>query len=73
MTPAREIRKAIRFIPGAWVRVYCNGKQWAGAGHTRTGMEQVRTALEAAGYRCECNGEPGTAGEFIVEIFEGTM
>jgi len=73
---ARAIRKIIRHIENAWVREYSNGTIAAGAGHglgpgytSESGMREVRQALEAAGYRCEANGKPGTEGQFILDVF----
>ncbi len=69
----KAIRDSIKHIEGAWCRVYKDGTAWAGASrYSREGgiaaMHEVRAALEAAGYHCECNGEPGTAGEHIVDV-----
>jgi len=68
---ARAIRKIIAHIPDAWVREWGNGTISAGR-HTDVigkGMRDVRAALEAAGYRCEANGTPGTEGQFILDVF----
>lgn len=78
MLRAYDVRKAIDSLPGAWVRVYKDGQCWAGArgngyptGETgKRLMLDAKRRLEAAGYRCECNGKPGTSGEFIIEVFE---
>lgn len=68
----RKIRRAIAGIEGAWVRRYKDGTVWAGArGQGHKGMVAVVAALEAAGHRCECNGAPGTAGQFIVDVLPG--
>ena len=71
----KALRAAVKHIPGAWVRVYKDGTAWAGC----TGefvnwsvggepMLATKRALEAAGYRCELRGEPGTAGEHIITV-----
>lgn len=71
----KQLRQAVKHIPGAWVRVYGDGTAWAGCmgefvkysvGGER--MMSVKTALEAAGYRCELNGTPGTSGEHIIDV-----
>jgi len=75
---ARAIRKIIAHIPGAWVREYHDGMIAAscsgaiGRTNTARGMAEVRAALEAAGYRCEANGKPGTSGQFTLDVFPPT-
>jgi len=72
---ARAIRKIIGHIPGAWVREYADGSIWAsgtggiGKSSSADGMHEVKHALEAAGYRCEVTGKPGTSGEFVLDVF----
>lgn len=71
----KKLRNAVKHIPGAWVRVYRDGTAWAGCASefTRSSvggerMMAVKSALEAAGYRCELNGKPGTSGEHIIDV-----
>jgi hypothetical protein len=65
----RELRAALKHLPGAWVRVYADGTRWAGhRRNSRAAMAQVVQALQAAGWRTACTGQPGTSGEFIVDI-----
>jgi hypothetical protein len=66
---AKEIRKVIGHIPGAWVRCWRSGEVWAGChGDSKVRSDRVREALEAAGYRCSMDGRPGSAGEFIINV-----
>lgn len=71
----KALRDAVKHIPGAWVRVYRDGTAWAGCASEFTKcsvggerMMAVKAALEAAGYRCEPNGKPGTSGEHIIDV-----
>lgn len=68
----KALRSAVKDIPDAWVRVYRDGSIWAGSKRKQSSkaMTEVRAALEAAGYRCECKGTPGTEGEFIIDVFQ---
>ena len=72
MTPqTKAIRAVLKHIPDVWVRTWRDGQTWAGPRGCWKGakrMQEIRATLEAAGYRCACNGKPGTAGEHIVEI-----
>lgn len=70
-----EMRKAVKHIKGAWIRNSGDGRAWAGYDSTKTyemsrkeGTEAVRKALEAAGYRTEMNGKPGTEGVDIIDV-----
>lgn len=68
----KKLREAVKHIPHAWVRRWpTSGEVWAGT-HERIGrraaMLEVKGALEKAGFHCECNGKPNTAGEFIIDI-----
>jgi len=71
---ARAIRKVIGHIPDAWVRQWADGSISAGTlvDVTGKGMHDVRAALEAAGYRVEANGTPGTSGQFVLDVFPPT-
>jgi len=71
----KELRAAVKHIPGAWVRVYKDGKALAGCKGEFVNwsvggepMMAVKSALEAAGYTCELNGKPGTSGEHIIDV-----
>lgn len=65
----RQLRAAVKHIPGAWVRIWPDGTCWAGhKRNSRAAMDQVVQALQAAGWRTQCQGEPGTAGQFIIDI-----
>ena len=35
----------------------------------KSGTEEVKAALEAAGFRCEMQGISGTSGERIIDVF----
>ena len=67
----KALREALKHIDGAWVRAWRDGTVWAGVhglGEGPDGMERVATALTKAGYQVKCNGKPGTAGEYIVDV-----
>lgn len=67
----KELRDAVKHIDGAWVRNFGNGRAWAGiqnGDRRERGMNEVREALEAAGYKTECIGKPGTEGAYIVDV-----
>lgn len=74
----KALRDAVKHIPGAWVRVFhgkdkphawagCRGDfvKWSVGGEK---MMAVKRALEAAGYTCRLNGQPGTSGEYIIDV-----
>ena len=67
---AREIRKHVAHIPDVWVRVWRDGEIWVGVRHHLDRRAGITEALTSAGYRCECNGEPGTSGAYIVNVIE---
>lgn len=70
---AKTIRKVIKDICGAWVRVWPDGKIWCGIGEAgaigrRQHLAALVAALESAGYGCTFEGKPGTSGAHIVTV-----
>ena len=69
----KKLRAAIKHIEGAWVRNWKDGTVWAGhKNQSAIASEKVAEALRAAGYKCRFNGEPGTAGQFVIEVKEAS-
>jgi hypothetical protein len=65
----KSLRDAVKHIDDTWVWVFRDGTKWVGSTRRSTkATAEVKAALEAAGYRCECNGTPGTSGEFIIDV-----
>lgn len=76
----REIRAAIKHLAGASVRTF-RGQERSWASVYVSGfpdqrpqniarMLEAKACIEAAGYRCECNGKRGTEGEYFIDVFE---
>lgn len=72
---ANRIRKDLKpsvsdiLFDGFWVRVFQDGSVWVGANSpSERRMMILKEALEVAGYKCECNGKSGTAGQYIIEV-----
>lgn len=63
----RAIVRTLRWPEFVWVRVWKDGTTNVGARNRRAMLDALR-ALEAAGYVCECNGKPGTSGEFTIDV-----
>lgn len=65
----KALRAAVKDISGAWIRRWKDGTIWAGhTSNTEMTMFRLKATLEAAGFVCHCNGKPGTAGEFIIDV-----
>lgn len=61
----KKLRDAVKHIEDSWVRVWPDGTIQAGVWSKRSGqsrggqyLDEMVEALEAAGFRCELNGEP---------------
>ena len=71
MMDARKIRKELGY-PGFTYSVRCwhDGSAWVCPYPGRKDrMDQLVIILNELGYRTECMGEPGTSGEYIIDIF----
>ncbi len=65
----KVLRASVKGISGAWLRRWKDGTIWAGhTSQTEMTMLRVKAAIEKAGFICHCNGRPGTAGEFIIDV-----
>lgn len=65
---ARQLRKEIGETGFEyWVRQWKNGDMWVSA-RWRSDHNELVNRLTELGYRVECNGKPGTAGEHIIEV-----
>jgi hypothetical protein len=51
------------------LRCYRNGEVWVFPRSERHRLE-LKAILEDAGLTCRCTGEPGTSGEWIIEVTE---
>jgi hypothetical protein len=71
MIDARKLRKEIGDIGFEYsVRRWRDGSVWViPTLGRRDRTEQLALVLNDLGYRTECNGKPGTAGQFIVDVF----
>jgi ATP-dependent helicase YprA (DUF1998 family) len=67
---ATEIRKHVKHIEGAWIRVFRDGIIWAGSRLGPNSAQKVADALTKAGYTCSFDGKLGTSGENVITVKE---
>ena len=72
-----KLRAIVKQLPfDVWVDGRPDFDGWCIVG-ARYGNEkrtrEILEALQLGGYRCECRGKPGTAGEFCVWVYVGVQ